>query len=996
MRYNTFVRYKRMSGDGAIEVNGKEVIVYKKSEAIRVAFGAIGSALAQGREILRFSIDEIKSYNVINGVIRDELCITLFNSESVTISLKTDIKNDFFPMVEKAVTNNAHKKAFREKPDEKKTVIRIVESETPTKTGNIEKPKNGICPKCGQTLPEDSIYCQYCGFSLIAATPQTRTITENKQQVKRPAPAAAPVRPEPQTQYTVLAENTEKVLQGGLPILLEKTVLRKESDGKLSVVCSFRSIVDKTIQAMQIDVKCADIWREAVKPVEGHQYLDLNIRRDELFGENERIAIPDPNTRVVDVVVRKIMFSDGTLLQRDGENIKVSEPTPLVKTLGKELFEEYKTQTYSNARFVPVSLGQIWVCTCGAINREEESDCHLCGDSLASLTSHLDKDMLQKSVDEKKRIQREKEERERIAREEALRLQREKEERERREREKQLRIQREREAAEAAERKRIEEEKARIEAEAARIRAEQRKKRNKKIAIISAAAAACLLLGYLIGWQIIPSVKYSKAEKAYAAGDFELAYNQFSSIPGYKDSQDRAIKMRYAQAEEALKNREYDIAYQCFSEIAEYSDSETQAKEALYQKAEALKNEKKFSEAKEIFLQLKLYKNSPILADKCTKAQKYYDAVSLFESGEYNEAAEAFAVAFYEDSKDRAKVSYYLYAKELIEEGKLHEAYLILSKKVNIGTTFYEDSVELANQVEYQYASECFEAKDYKEALTSFYNVIDYEDSEQRYYEAKYLYGVQAMETKDYAAAVHAFSTLKTPYKDSAKLLKEAQYQNALLFMKSKEYAKAVKLFEELGNYNDSAKQLKEAKYLNALSLVKDKKYTQAVPIFKELGNYSDSLEQWKSAMWSYVLAHKNNDDKTTYEYLTALKRYNYKDSKKYYEDLYTWRATAKFYTSYSSTTQINSVSRTEKQVCVKWTLSGGAPGEEIGVRFYNTLPGGVYYNYNSSSTALRDGDTASFTMNDFGTWAKPGIITAKLYNRSTSALIATATLTIY
>lgn len=858
--------------------------------------------------------------------------------------------------------------------------------------------------------------------------PQTKPTSDNKQQVNRPAPAAAPVRPEPQTQYSVLAENAEKVLQGKLPILLEKTVLLKEGDGKLSVVCSFRSLADKTIQAMQIDVKCADIWRETVKPVEGHQYLDLSIRRDELFGENERIVIPDPNTRVVDVVVRKIMFSDGTLLQRDGENIRVSDPMPLVKTLGEELFEEYKCQTFQNANYAPTRIGDFWRCTCGALNREEEGDCHLCGDSLASLMSHLDKEMLQRSVDEKNRIKREKEERERKAREEALRLKKEKAERERKEREERLRIQREKEAAEAAERKRIAEEKARAEAEAARIRTEQRKKRNKKIAIIFTAAAVLALIVYLVGWQLIPSVKYNKAEQAIAAGDLELAYSQFSSIPRYKDSKVRAQETRYEQAEAALKNKDFDTAYEFFSEIAEYNDSETKAKEALYQKAEALKNENKFSEAREIYQQLKNYKKSPAFADECLRAQKYYDAVSLLESGKYEEAATGFAGVSYADSKELAQKAYYLYAKELIEKGKLHEAYTVLTEKVNNkGKPPFEDSIELANQVEYQYASDCFDAGKFEDAYSSFGNIKEYENSADLYLDAGYQYALQLFEKKSYDKAATVFASLGKfkdsekqaneskyqyalslqgkgeyskaeklftelgNYRDSATQIKETKYQHALALLKKKEYQNAEKLFTELGNYSDSAKQAKEAKYQRALSFVKDKKYTQAVPIFKELGNYSDSLEQWKFAMWSYVLAHKNNDDKTTYEYLTALKRYNYRLSKTYYDDLYTWHATISVYTSSTSSSRASSISRYQKYVRVEWKVTGGTPGERIKVREYDTWPG---HYCDETTSNVYDGYSYSGYWDDFSA-DSAGTLTIKLYNKNTGALIATATVKI-
>ena len=936
------------------------------------------------------------------------------------------------------------------------------------------------CPKCGQALPEDSDFCQYCGCKLVGASvpagnaapasapelagktcpfckapfmegeavvfcshcemphhlecwkenggcttfgctgnigriigaeqknaqsapvatrkpaeapktipyPQTRTSEEAPRQVERSAPAA-PARPAPALGETVLAENTDKVLQGGLPILLEKTTLRKDSDGRITVACSFRSLADKTIQAMQIDVKCADIWRESVEGVEGHQYLDLMISRDGVFGEEESISIPDSNTRVVNVLVQKIMFSDGMLLQREGDNVKLPDLISLTNMLGEELFEEYKNQTYQNAVFEPIRIGAFWRCTCGAYNREEEGDCHFCGDSLATLTSHLNKGMLQSSVDEKKRLQQEKEERERIAREEALRLKREREERERIAREEMLRIQRERDIAEAAERQRIEQERAKAEAEEARIRADKKKKRTKRLLLVSVMATACIVITYLIGWQIIPFIKYKKAGEAYASGNLELAYSQYLSIPNYKDSQNRANEVHYIQANDALAEKEYDTAYQYFSDIAGYKDSAVMAKEALFQKAESLFEAGAFGEAEIIFLQIKGYKTSSHQAAICKDAQDYFVAIELIENKRYQEAAELLDGNSYENGRDKAKEAYYLYAKELISQNKLHDAYLVLFQKVNRRNGSYEDSVELARKIEYQYALECFEAGDYKEASLSFRNAGTYEDAEQRCEESKYYYGMQLMAEADYEAAVKAFSTLTAPFKDSAKQLKESQYQYALQLLKDKDYEEAKKLFEELGTYSDSAKQIKETQYQHAVSLVKDKKYTQAVPIFKELGNYEDSIEQWKSAMWSYVLQHKNNDDKTTYEYLSALKRYNYKDSKKYYDDLYTWRATIRFYTSASSTTPVNSVPYYQRYFRIVYTITGGTPGEKIDIREYSTWPG--WYcdemRYNVS-----DGRKIDSYFDDLEATGR-GTFTIKLYNKTNGGIIATATI---
>ena len=893
-------------------------------------------------------------------------------------------------------------------------------------TGNIGK-IIGAEQKNAQSAPVAIKQPAHSEAPKTIAFPQVRTGANDKHHVEQPAPAA-PVRVDPQIQYIVLAENEEKVLQGNLPVLLEKTILQKDNNGKVSAVCIFRSIADKTIQAMQIDVNCADIWRESIKPVEGHQYLDLRVARDVVFGDDVRIAIPDSNTRVVDVIVKKIMFSDGTLLLREGENLKIPELIPLKKTLGEELFDEYKCQTYPNASYEPTRIGAFWRCTCGALNHEKEENCHSCQDSFINLTDHLDTAILQKSIEEKKRIQKEREEELRKAHEEAMRIKREKEILERKEREERLRLQREREAAEAAERARIEKERAEKAAAEAKEREEKRKARNKKVAIISAIAAVIVLVVYVIGWQIIPSTRYKEAETALAAGDYETAYAGFVKAGSYRDSKARSFVTRYEQGKSALESGDYDTAYACFVDIRGYEDSDTMAKEALYQKAEKLMNKGDYSSAKALYEQVKGYKKSAARIAECNKELSYAEAMELFNSGKYEESGKVFEVLNYHDSIEYAQKAFYLYSKQLIEQGKLHEAYTVLTEKVNKGgKTSYEDSADLANVAEYQYATACMSAENYETAYASFGNIKGYEDSSDLYLEAGYQFALQLFEKKSYESAASVFSSLEKykdsvkqaneskyqyalslrtigkyteaekvfsdlgKYGDSAKQVQETKYQNALSLQQQKKWAEAEKLFAELGKYSDSATQLKETKYLHAGSLVAAGKYTDAVPIYKELGKYSDSVEKWKATMWTYVTRHKNNNDVTTYEYLKELKKQKYKDSAKYYDELYTWRATIRFYTTSTSSTPVTSISRYQGYLKYEYKLTGGPPGGKINVRVYATWPG--WYS-DSVDKELSDGAVWYHWYDDIGA-TKAGKFTVKLINKSTGAVIAQASIII-
>lgn len=869
------------------------------------------------------------------------------------------------------------------------------------------------CPKCGLTLPDDSKFCQYCGYKLgiapvtesfdikVPENPQFAGKTcpfckapflkgeaivicnhcemphhldcwkenggcttfgctgnigkivggEQKDQQQAPvavrnhatpsAPATIPYptgktaqstqknavpKPEDravQEKDVILAENNDRIIQGTIPVLLEKTVIQKRSDGKLYASCSFVPLADKRIQAISVDVLCADIWREPLQSVNGYQYLDLRTSRDTPFGETEKIPLPDPNTRVIDVVIQKIMFSDGTMIKQGGKTQKCSNRVSLSHFLNDELLAEYKAQTYQNVIYFPVNHGTIWACTCGAINREEEENCHLCGDSFALLSSHLDKDKLQQSVDEKKRIQEEKEEQARRKREEAMRLKREKEERERKEAEERLRVQREIEEAEAAERARI-----------AKEQEEKRKAKNKKTAIVSGIAATVVLLVYLVGWQLVPSVRYKNADTAFAAGDFEAAYQGFLKTGGYRDGGERATETRYVQGEKAFESKDYDLAVTYFSEISGYKDSEKRA--------------------------------------------NYAKAMSLYERGKYEEAAKLFEVAKIFSSAEYTRRAYYYYAKELIEQGKLHEAYIILAENVNTTRPLlFEDSIDLANSAEYQFATESLNSENYENAYYSFGNIKEYEDSGDLYLQAGYQYGLQLFEKKSYEKAASVFESLGSfkdsekqanesvyqhalglrkvglykkaaklftdlgDYSDSAKQAKENKYQWALSLQKQKKYAEAEELFAELGSYSDSSTQLKETRYLYAESLAAKGRYTEAVPVFKDLGSYKDSKEKWKSTMWAFVNEHENNNNTTTYEYLTVLKSYNYESSKWLYESLYKWTATILINGSLSDYSSSKSQFTSYDTIYCHMTLSGGPPGEKTTIKAVATYPNG-------------------------------------------------------
>lgn len=397
----------------------------------------------------------------------------------------------------------------------------------------------------------------------------------------------------------VLNERTTPVLLGSFPIILEKYAIVKK-DGQIYARCPFLSVSHKPIHAVQLDLACYNVWHESVTSVTGFQFGDLRVRRDEHFGGDQLIPLPDATTRSIEVNVSRVAFTDGALLQKSAtENTDVPALLSLETYLGSsELCDEYKAQTYDNAEYAPIRLGAFWRCTCGAINSEIEHTCHKCGNSENLLFDHLDISALQASIEKKKRLQREKEERERIEREEARQK-----------------------AEEEASARRLQEE-----ADAQR-RAEKRKRLGKRIAVASAVIVAAALVVYLVVWQAIPAwkyrsaeeIKYKEAESALRNGDFDTAFSIFSSLADYKDSQIQANEAVYQKGIAALNNGEFEIASLMFNGIPDYKDSETMSKEAIYQKAKYLMEAKSYLKAAPLFEAIIDYKDSRELRAYCRK-----------------------------------------------------------------------------------------------------------------------------------------------------------------------------------------------------------------------------------------------------------------------------------------------------------------------------------------------------------------------------------------
>lgn len=391
--------------------------------------------------------------------------------------------------------------------------------------------------------------------------------------------------------YTRLFSLTENLYQTGSPVLIAAGALLKDNQSNKTLAqIKLQSLSNRPIKAAKISITPLDVIdNELGNPIE-HQYLDLNIQRNEEFGAKSPIYLPDATTRAFRAAVTSVVFADNTVWSASNA---AWEPLPAPVMLDEvypdaELRKQFMLEFGAQSQYTYAEFADLCRCPCGALNRQDEEKCHSCGCDLSALRS-LDIRELEKRKDERL-------EQERIAEEE------------RQERKK-------KEAAEAAE----------------------CAKKAKKIALI-AAPIVCVVIAFLIALisVIIPNGKYNNAVALMEAGQYEKAMDIFEDLGEYKDTPERVLECVYGYAVSSMESGAYDVAIVVFETAYEsigwwYKDSEeklAECMEAQYDHAVALMESDEYADASSAFEVLGDYKDSEEKWFECAKAQIIENAFS--------------------------------------------------------------------------------------------------------------------------------------------------------------------------------------------------------------------------------------------------------------------------------------------------------------------------------------------------------------------------------
>lgn len=562
--------------------------------------------------------------------------------------------------------------------------------------------------------------------------------------------------PSGHNQFETLYESTECKLQNHVPVLIEKVLLIRDMDnGSIFAKCAFRSLTDKTIKALLLDIIAADTWGNPLKGVKGFQLLDLKVKRESRFGQSEMIPLPDKNVRNVQIVIRKILFEDQSICDCEEAYSTIPAPTTLLSVFGsEEAVECYAEKTVKFAEFVPAVGQQIWRCTCGAINRTERDSCCGCGTSLS----------LQLSAYQPEAI--------------------------------------------------ISEAKARLEEKARQDRAiaeiEKASKKKKTLLALAAIVLVCAIYGTF--QYLIPFIRYNAAASDVEKGNYDVAYNTYIALNNYRDSSGKAIETLYQKAAYLEDQKQFAEAAVEYEKIPDYQDSKTKAahcrNEAQYAEAMAKYDAKDYDGAIVAFTKLGRYLDSQnwILKAKYAKASDYFD------NKEYAKAAELFKelkeINDYLDSQERMEESEY----QLAEVAYAQKDYQAAYQGYEALGTDYKDASDKAKDAKYLYACERLNAKEYEEASDLFSSLKRYKDGQDKFNEATYAHAKECYDSQSYGEARRYFA--KVPgYEDADSLWNEASYHAGINCLNYKLYENAINYLEDVKGHSDVKEKLKEAKY---------------------------------------------------------------------------------------------------------------------------------------------------------------------------------------
>lgn len=166
------------------------------------------------------------------------------------------------------------------------------------------------------------------------------------------------------------------------PVLIAGgSLLRDGYTGNLLCQLKLLNIGEKPIKALSAAIAMLDTTGAPLGKELRHQYLDLQAGRDDSFGEKTAIVLPRKDARAFRARVTEVIFQDNSRWQRPDEEdwSALRDQRTLEEEYGdRELANQFRIRYGPDCTHAALEDGELWYCTCAAVNRADENSCHRC------------------------------------------------------------------------------------------------------------------------------------------------------------------------------------------------------------------------------------------------------------------------------------------------------------------------------------------------------------------------------------------------------------------------------------------------------------------------------------------------------------------------------------------------------------------------------------------------------------------------------------------
>jgi hypothetical protein len=335
--------------------------------------------------------------------------------------------------------------------------------------------------------------------------------------------------------YVIRTKEVDARYISGCPLLLSAYAVLIDNFDKSTIgQIKFQNIGNKQIVAISIDIACFDLSGAEVEGISNYWYTDLTAKKNDYFGNQIPLHLPNPVTYQISVIVRQIFFFDKSVWNNiknepfSCQFIKQFDLTPM-GILVDQYCRELNILDKSKHIYYIYSIQQdYWLCTCGTANLPDDKICRICNRKLEDLQCITNSQYLQSKKQEYEIGQ---------AKKEAV-------------------LRAEKEAAEKKEAV------LRAEKEAAEKKVVALQKKRSRFFLSISLLLVVFILFFV--FFIIPMQKYKAASTLLLQRKYDEAATIFTQLDNYKDSAILVQESYYKKGTALLEANEFDKAIEAF------------------------------------------------------------------------------------------------------------------------------------------------------------------------------------------------------------------------------------------------------------------------------------------------------------------------------------------------------------------------------------------------------------------------------------------------